>query len=262
MKTTRLSEQVQSVLSTVAFEGNVVRLTCGKLDGKEGRKLYLAVDSALQALGGTWNRKVQGHVFQQDPRPSVENAILSGEVTRPQDFDFFETPEHLAQRMAESVGPVKRCVLEPSAGHGRLIRAMLAVSPEAFVDAFELIDVNMQVLNLAFADKGRVHVKQADFLATEPYPKAYQAVIMNPPFSKRGDVRHVLHAWKWLAPGGKMAAVMAAGVTFRDDELTRSLRALVNANSGTIDELPEDTFRESGTRVRTVLVTMRKGRAL
>lgn len=255
----QISEDVLAILSSAEVHGSVVRLTCGTLDGKDGRKLYLAVDAALQALGGRWDRKHKGHVFPSDPSKLIEAAILSGQVQRPSDFDFFATPAPLAARMADYVGRIDRCCLEPSAGKGALIDALLERSPKAFVDAFEIDPGRADHLRSRYAP-ARVHVKQCDFLSVAPYPKTYQAVLMNPPFSDRGDVRHVLAAWAWLAPGGRMAAVLSAGAAFRQDKLSTSLRELVNANAGCLDELADDTFKDEGTRVRTVLLTMTKPR--
>ena len=86
-RTTRLSDPVLSILSTVRIEGNIVFLTCGMLSGdKECRKLYLDVNAALESLGGKWNRKAKGYVFDSDPTDKIEVAILTGEVTPPSSF--------------------------------------------------------------------------------------------------------------------------------------------------------------------------------
>ena len=57
------------------------------------------------------------------------------------------------------------------------------------------------------------------------------------------------------AEGATLAAVMAAGVTFRSDAKYVAFRALVAAMGGRIAPLPDDSFKESGTGVRTVLLT-------
>lgn len=64
------------------------------------------------------------------------------------------------------------------------------------------------------------------------------------------------HALGFLRPGGRLVSVMSAGVKYRQDAKTRAFRELVEQHSGTIEDLPEDAFRESGTSVRTVVVTM------
>jgi hypothetical protein len=51
---------------------------------------------------------------------------------------------------------------------------------------------------------------------------------------------------------------MSAGVEFRQDKKTTAFRALVDRSRGSIERLPEGAFKDSGTNVNTVLVTMRK----
>lgn len=65
-----------------------------------------------------------------------------------------------------------------------------------------------------------------------------------------------MQAHKWLKPGGKLIAVMSSGVTFRENKLTREFRELVQANDGDITELPEKSFKVSGTCVNTAIVTL------
>jgi type I restriction-modification system DNA methylase subunit len=82
-------------------------------------------------------------------------------------------------------------------------------------------------------------------------------VLMNPPFDKkRSDIHHVLHALKFLKPGGRLVAIMPSGVTFREDALTRDFRGIVEARGGHIEELPDRSFKQSGTMVNTVLVVI------
>ena len=91
-----------------------------------------------------------------------------------------------------------------------------------------------------------------------PEPK-FDRVVMNPPFNKaRADIHHVLHAFKFLKKGGRLVAIMPSGVRFRDDKLTNEFRDLV-LSCGTIEDLPEQSFKESGTLVNTVLVILNKG---
>ena len=61
-----------------------------------------------------------------------------------------------------------------------------------------------------------------------------------------------------LAPGGRLVAILSAGVTFRDDRKTRAFRQMVASMGGEFEELPADTFASSGTGVRTVLVMLRR----
>jgi 16S rRNA G1207 methylase RsmC len=78
----------------------------------------------------------------------------------------------------------------------------------------------------------------------------FDRIVMNPPFADRQDIRHVRHALGFLKPGGRLVAIMSAGVTFREDRLSREFQALVDERGGVIEELPRDPFKVSGTAVR------------
>jgi 16S rRNA A1518/A1519 N6-dimethyltransferase RsmA/KsgA/DIM1 with predicted DNA glycosylase/AP lyase activity len=132
-------------------------------------------------------------------------------------------------------------VLEPSAGEGALARPIQARS--ALVWCIEIDDKRAAKLPAAFV---------GDFLQVEPH-QAYDRVVMNPPFAKRADIHHVTHARKFLKPDGKLVAIMSAGVAFREDALAREFREQCE----TIEPLPDGAFKESGTGVRTVVVTMK-----
>jgi predicted RNA methylase len=243
----KLSEEVLAVLSRAAVEGDTVFLTCGQLD----RKMYEAVNKALEALGGKWNRKAKGHVFPDDPAERLEAAMLTGEVTVPKDFGFFPTPPDLAARLVQlaELQP-SDTVLEPSAGQGSIADACRSVGV-ASIRLVELLGENARHLTAKGYD-----VTPGDFLALPPEP-SFDAVVMNPPFGKQADIDHVLHAWEFVKPGGRLVSVMASGVLFRENRKTLEFRRLVEAH-GEFEENPEGTFREAGTMVRTINVTLHK----
>lgn len=256
-RTTRLSDRVLSILSTVRIEGNTVFLTCGMLSGdKEGRKLYLDVNAALEALGGKWNRKAKGHVFPEDPTDKIENAILTGEVTPPSKNGYFPTPPAIVDQLIKLAGCGRGdYVLEPSAGRGNIVLPLTKIGCK--VTAFELLPENREHLkNLPFS---YILEDEPDFLKALPHRFIFDAVVMNPPFEKQQDIDHVLHAYKMLKPGGRLVSVMAAGITFRQDKKATALRALIDEVGGMIIPLPDESFKESGTLVRTVIVVLPKG---
>lgn len=208
------------------------------------------------------NKIIAAHFPGALPRPAgtpVHGMPGTGDL-RPEDFDdcpldHFPTPADLAAQMADRAGICPgMAVLEPSAGDGNL--AFAAMDRGAKVHCFELD----QARALALREKGLGLTACSDFLRESPddTPTGYQAILMNPPFSKRRDTMHVLHAYKFLRPGGTLVAVMSGGAKFRDDNLGRQLHALVDGCNGRFESLPDGTFKEAGTDVRTVLLTMRK----
>jgi hypothetical protein len=68
---------------------------------------------------------------------------------------------------------------------------------------------------------------------------------MNLPFAKQDDIRHVLHALKFLKPGGHLVAIMSASTMFRANKLATDFRELV-ASMGE----PSSFFPKEPSRLR------------
>lgn len=221
---------------------------------------WAALKKVMVALGGTW-KKSDGFRFPDDVDADelVHQARTAGVIIDPRAADFFETPDEIADLAVSKLGKLDMydIVLEPSAGSGRLVRAVLRAQPQANVFAVEALAANVRRLEglRCFSSDGGV--LEGDFLRQTPEGIGeFDAVVMNPPFSKRQDIAHVFHAMSFLRPGGVLAAIMSAGVKFRDDAAARSFRNLVEKNAGSIEPLPDGAFKASGTMVRTVLVRM------
>lgn len=255
----KIDQRIADIIARADVLENTLTLP-PKLD----RADYLAVDKILKAIGGKWNRGAQAHFFDSDPTPMIEQAIATLDVTRPQDFGFFETPEPLIERMLDLAGigiPTARrenpndrqTVLEPNAGRGRIVKAVIARA--AHVWACELLEENANHVDAIF--KGPLCLR-ADFLTIKPDDSMkFDAAVMNPPFARQDDIKHVMHAFQFLRAGGTLVSVMSAGAMFRENGLAKSFRAFVAGRGGSMERLPPQTFRESGTDVNTCLVVIR-----
>lgn len=215
----------------------------------------------MVALGGAWKSggrgKPGGFRFPDDLDAAelVRIAKETGEITDPKAAEFFATPKELAALVAERADlSFNNSVLEPSAGHGALALAVRARQPEARIVCVEALSDSCKRLREHGFD-----IIQDDFMTLSPEQLGtFDRVVMNPPFSKRQDIQHVRHAYKFLAPGGVLVAIMSAGVKYREDNLAKEFRAFVAANQGQIWDNPEGSFLESGTGVRTVMVRVRR----
>lgn len=248
VRSRQIEPDVLNVLAAADCASNTLKLV-GQLD----RKIYTRTNEVLEALGGKWNKKAKAHLFDGDAADLVDEAMLTGTFTKTkQDFGFFETPSVIVQQLITGayVKPGME-VLEPSAGHGAIADAVRAMG--AMPTCCELQDKNVFVL----AEKQHV-VRPGDFLKWDPtlIGERFDAVVMNPPFARRADIHHITHAAKFLKPGGTLAAVASASVMFRDDSLAKAFRDFVRAHFGMIVALPDGSFKESGTMVNTVLVTL------
>lgn len=242
----RVTDDVMLILANCRTENDKLYLP-GQLE----RKTYEAVNKVLEAAGWKWSRRDKAHLATDgDAAAAIDQVLLTGEVARPQDFGFFQTPDPIAGLLVDEADvQVGHRVLEPSAGRGALVRRVAEVAE--VVDCYELQPKHVAYLRAAFGGLP-VLVEQADFLAVSPNP-IYDRVLMNPPFAKRQDVLHVMHALKFLRSGGVLAAVMSAGARFRQDRVAQEFRAIVDSSGGYLEDLPEGAFKESGTDVRTVM---------
>jgi len=247
----KVSNDALAVLSTLEVDGNNVRIT-EQLD----RALYTRVNKVLEAIGGKWNRKARAHLFGSAPTPRLDLVITTGEVKTGQDVGFFETPEFLAARLVKMADVRDKHVLEPSAGRGRIIHA-LHEAHAVTVTAVEWLPDNRDHL-LKSVLKGRDKlVDVTDCLDFAPIAK-FDRVVTNPPFcrSGKGDhIDHVRHCYSLLRPGGVLVSVLPSSVEFRRDRRHAEFRRWL-LDSGTIEPLPEGSFKESGTGVNTVVVRL------
>lgn len=258
----KLDDEVIRALSSMEINGNKARL-----NGQLSRSIYTRTNKALEAIGGKWISKEKAHVFGEgvDVSARIEEAIISGEVTDTKKaYDFFETPRKVALQAARAaqIEP-GMSVLEPSAGRGAIVRAILDTQSDVHLDMIELQQENVDYLRERYETRPHTTITGCDFLQLNPAwagagRGGLHRVVMNPPFSKQQDITHVMWAWSMLRPGGRLVSVMSSGVTFRSNKATQAFRVLVHANKGTITDLPDGSFEESGTGVRTVLVTMEK----
>jgi hypothetical protein len=271
---TTISPEVRTVLERVhaagGIEGNLLRLTAvGQLD----RKLYVKVNQILTNLGGKWvGRKTMAHVWPEgtDVAAKLGLALDAGKAVDPKrEEGFFATPDDLADEMVRLSGAAKYPgsgrVLEPSAGNGALVRAIRRASAGVWVTAIEpnperaaAIEIGVgMVREITFED---FHAERAPEIEQNVL-MAYDAVVMNPPFALPGNptvwIDHVRMAWDLLAPGAVLVSIAPGGFAFRDDRKHREMRELVETH-GNWTELPEETFKASGTGVSTVMLTIRK----
>ena len=261
----KLPADVMDVLQRSTIEGNTLRLPEGQLE----RDLYNRVNKALANAGGHWNRGAKGHVFSGDPRPKLGLMLESGvAVDEQKKYQAFYTPEKLAYQVAGLAMVRGHVVLEPSAGQGALIDACLGHEAEA-VHAIELNPENKELLVEkcdAEAD-GPGQVAIGDFLEMEPdwfarwsggkSPGLYTRIVMNPPFTRNQDIRHVEHALKWLAPGGILVAIMLDNpdrLPFQ--ALTQDLdRRIADGLCYSFIKVPGGTFKD--TDVRTLILKVK-----
>ncbi|MBS4018752.1 MAG: DUF4942 domain-containing protein [Dechloromonas sp.] len=219
-----------------------------------------------------------------DGQTAEEDPLQNRKMTPARNFGFFPTPPDVADHLFRETsvlrgrGHPQMRILEPSAGTGVLARrCVVSISnlddwsggrerhakDYRFDNLVDCVEIQPELAN-RLADEGIYnHVVCGDFLRVSPDP-IYDLVVMNPPFDRERDIDHITHAFKFLKPGGRLVAIMAAGVEFRETRKAAAFRKMVEANKSgrcgryLFEDLPPGSFADAGTYVNTVIVRMTK----
>lgn len=162
--------------------------------------------------------------FYWSPKAVVEAALDAAGIYRPRDY-------------SNSAAPSYR-VLEPSCGDGRILDELRARGCRPF-------GIEYHAGRAAEARAKGHSVLTANFLEQPARPE-FDFVVMNPPFYGRHYVKHVLHAMKFLKPGGTLVSILPATAHYDHQEL-----------KGHWTDLPVGSFSEVGTNVPTGILKMR-----
>ena len=126
-------------------------------------------------------------------------------------FNLFQTPEPLAAHMAGMFASFGR-TLEPSAGLGRLYRAVRAVDDTCPMVLVDISPACCGELFRATAGDENADLFTGDFLEMDAAKLGtFDSIIMNPPFKNGADVKHIRRTMNLLRPGGRLVSLCASG---------------------------------------------------
>lgn len=189
--------EVIAVLADARIEREKVHLRTWR----EEKHALAAAEQVLEALGASPVRP--GGVWTFDfPAETVLNLVIAaGKLPNREAYQFYPTPPDLAAELVRvaDIQPGHR-VLEPSAGLG----AIASLLPENAV-LVESAGLHCLALEAKFRD-----VRYADFLLWRD--GLFDRIVMNPPFDGGRAIRHLEHAASMVAPGGRLVAVLPAGL--------------------------------------------------
>lgn len=237
------------ILKECTVSGNVVTLPPGQFD----RKLYQEVAKKLELIGGKWKGgKVMGFVFQDDPTELLAQIASGEDRNLKKEFQFFATPDVLADKLVQMAIPVAgQTVCEPSAGQGAIVKALLRYGVP-LVYGYELMPVNQIVLSKIEG----FELIADDFLTG--YARKFDVIVANPPFSKNQDIDHIRRMYDCLNDGGNLVSMASKHWQFAKGKKETEFREWLEELEADIDEVPAGTFKESGTNIETVIISIRK----
>ncbi|WP_288365652.1 DEAD/DEAH box helicase family protein [uncultured Marinobacter sp.] len=169
--------------------------------------------------------------------------------------DYFATPEPLGQKMVEwaDVAANER-ILEPSAGHGAILRWMHEDRDVHYVEP----STDLASKAALRAPHAKYHDGNFEDLALQ---NKYDAVVMNPPYGQGGSTawQHVAKAARHLKDGGRIVTLVPQGPA-ADKAQQRFMESDQAKEIYTAGEilLPSVTFERAGTNVRTKVVILER----
>ncbi|XBX10732.1 class I SAM-dependent methyltransferase (plasmid) [Enterocloster clostridioformis] len=247
----QIDDGVLNILSSCKVEEDIIYLPPTQLE----RVVYKQVNDVLEGIGGKWNRKRRGHVFQDgNAEELLESVLLSGSmINLKKDFQFFPTPRPLAQVMCSfALITSETNVLEPEVGRGDLADVIWEQEPQSLLG----IELNRN-MEACLKEKPYETIVGQDFLKMKLEPR-YDRVVMNPPFARLQDIDHIYHAYGMLKPGGRLVAIVSESAFFRSDKKAVDFRSFMEQRQATNTVLESGTFKESGTMVRSRILVMEK----
>jgi phospholipid N-methyltransferase len=155
---------------------------------------------------------------------------------------LFPTPPEIAEKMVElaEIGE-DETILEPSAGTGNILKA---IGERGGITA---IEINQELCGLLKSNFPNVDTIQRDFLSFSTRI-IYDKIIMNPPFEKGSDIKHIKHALSMLAPGGRLVALCANGPRQQKE---------FKDTADYWEDLPDGSFSSQGTGVNVAVVVLK-----
>ena len=253
--------QYRLMNSKVQMVNDLVVLYLGNMSDTE----YNSAKYVVESIGGHWLERLHGFVFYKTKPHIVNRKILEllavGYVELSSDTifkienQFYPTPDEIA-RMAVGYANISAglSVLEPSAGHGALLKYIAARTTK--YDSVELNRDNYEILirkgfkcrNTSFEEYYSEVVGRA----------CYDRIVMNPPFINGLDLKHTRLAYELLKPGGRLVGMVADNSLYYNRPLTAEFNTWLKTTKHKVINLPIDAFKNSGTTVAVDIIIIDK----
>lgn len=248
-----IPDTIAAILRRSTIDGDILHLP-EQLAPKD----YVTVKKIVENAGGKWKRG-KGHVFQPGGIQRLLASLESGTARDTiKDRQAFYTPRVIASDMALFACCDGKTVLEPSCGGGSLIKACIEKGASRIV-GIEIDEPTFSATSIAFGaayPDFPLSIHNADFLEVDTkFLGQFDRVVMNPPFTRDADLKHVLHAWQFVAPGGRLVALTSPGWTFSTRGTRGTFTDWMKDLQGEHERLPDAEFGRATVQVVRIVVT-------
>lgn len=243
--------ELQVSLSKCKIEGNVLFLPSineGMLHN------YNEVRTALLNAGAKYKRNT--FIFPNDAQPYIDRLMGGDKVNIKKEFQFFATPPKLADELVRRADINKKhSILEPSAGQGAIVDAIIRKVGNTTVDCCELMDINNSILLY----HPNINLIGNDFLLIpKQWNNHYDRIIANPPFNKNQDIDHVMKMYDCLKEGGRLVCICSKSWSFGSQKKQVQFKKWLHDLGAIVEEIENGAFKESGTSVGGFIITINK----
>lgn len=249
---------MQTDLSKCTISGNTVSLPFEQLPN------YIEVRKALLNAGAIYNRST--FVFPNDAKPYIDRLMGGESVNIKKEFQFYATPAELAKYLV-SIAEVNgdELILEPSAGQGAIIQAVLNANKYCMVHAYELMDINREVLSKIkdciilgndFLNSGEI--VNGRHTSVNKRDITFDKIIANPPFSKNQDIDHIKEMYRRCKKGGRIVTIASKHWQHNKNKKETAFREWLEEINAEVQEIPKGAFSESGTKIATCIIIINK----
>lgn len=242
----------QEVLQACSISGMIVTLPAVQLE----RKLYQDVAKALELIGGKWNRKAQGFIFNEDPAGLLAQISNGEKRNLKKEYQFFGTSDILADELVQDAGIEEYdLLLEPSAGQGAIIKAIHRAHPGQLVHYCELMPINRTFLN-RLPNAQYITDNFLKLASSKITMGTFDRIIANPPFSKNQDIDHIRQMWDCLKPGGRIVTIASKHWQIANNNKEKTFREWLG--DAEVTSIQAGAFEESGTKIATCKIILNK----
>lgn len=172
--------------------------------------------------------------------------------------DFYPTPKALIDQMLAEVDVTGKVILEPSAGKGDIVDALIARGAAEVLACENDPNLKWTLQMVNYAGDPRFRFLKDDFLSvTREDVSHVDAIVMNPPFSEAQH--HILHAWD-IAPDGCTVVALCNADSFQHNGMQawQKVREAVEAHGRSLTFVDAFASAERQTGVLVSLLALRK----
>ena len=225
-------------------------------------------------IGGHWSQAHKSFVFIKEVTTRIiQEAIqkannqfpLSKEQIEREKLQAYFTPLEISKKIQQSAHICDNdIVLDPSAGTGNLVNGLNIPKENIF-----LVEPNPEFCEF-LRRSGYVNVIQSTFeeaLDKKILPNNISKILMNPPFSKQSDLKHILLAYELLNKGGTLVSIIGKNSLLERDinnQKSPTIENFISTSKSSkfhqMINLEPASFEESGTICDTCMIILEKER--